>query len=120
MSKLRLDVEGRVRVLVLAAVALVVVVAVVGWSTRGAASNRVRSAVQSLFVDSATSARTAHVDNCQQIGAETGARIYLCDVTAKNCRRYFQFAVFRESVYGAVPVSAPSYALQHPCVPLHS
>lgn len=119
MAKLRLDV-GRVKRALLAALALVVVVLVVGWLTRGSTRDDVRNAVQSLFVDPATSTQTGHVDDCDQIGADTTARIYLCDVTAKNCRRYFQFAVFRESVYGAVPLSAPIFALRHPCVPIHS
>jgi|AmaraimetFIIA100_FD_contig_41_12242750_length_582_multi_4_in_0_out_0_2 hypothetical protein len=113
--------DGRVlRGLLPAALALLGVGLIVVWSANSSASDRADKAVQSLFVNPATSTRTARVDNCDQIGANPSARIYLCDVTAKGCSRYFQFAVFRESVYGAVPVSAPSIALRHPCIPIHS
>lgn len=109
-----------IRRLVPAALVLVGVVLLVSWFTSGSESDHARRAVQSLFVNPATSKRTAHVDSCDQIGANAGARIYLCDVTATNCTRFFQFDVYRESVYGAEPVSAPTIALRHPCIPIHS
>ncbi len=59
------------------------------------------------------------MQSCDQIGTRAAARIYLCDVTAKNCSRYFQIAFFRESE-SATPVWAPEVALQHPCTPIHS
>jgi hypothetical protein len=114
------DPGGVIRRLLPAALVLVGVVVTVCWLTSGSASDHARLAVQSLFVNPATSRRTAHVDSCDQIGANAEARIYLCDVTARNCTRFFQFVVYRESIYGATPVSAPAFALSHPCIPIHS
>ncbi len=104
----------------LAALVLFGLVVLLGWLTSGSASDQVRRTVQSLFVDPATSRQTAHVDTCDQIGANSEARIYLCNVTATNCSRFFQFAVYRESIFGATPLWAPTYALRHPCTPIHS
>jgi hypothetical protein len=87
--------------------------------TTGSPAGGVRDAAQALFVDPATSKATAHVDSCDQIGANRTARIYMCDVTAKDCSRFFQIAVYRNSPWAA-PVWAPSFALRHPCTPLHS
>ena len=107
------------RVLAVALVLLGVIV-IVSRLTSGSPGDHAREAVQQLFVNPATSTKTAHVDSCDQIGANAEARIYLCNVTAPNCTRFFQFAVYRESIYGATPVSAPTFALRHPCTPLHS
>ena len=104
----------------LTTLAVIGVVAIVGWLTNGQTSDQTRRAVQSWFVNPETSRRTARVDSCDQIGANTEARIYLCDVTAANCTRFFQFAVSREAAHGAIPVFAPTFALRHPCTPIHS
>lgn len=109
-----------IRRLLPAAFAVVCVVAIVSWLTTASTSDHARRAVQSWFVNPETSKRTAHVDSCNQIGANTEARIYLCNVTATNCTRFFQFAVYRESSYGATPLFAPTFAFRHPCTPLHS
>ena len=109
-----------IRRLLPAALVLVVAILIVNWFTSSSANDDARRAIQSLFVNPAASRQTAHVDSCDQIGANAQARIYLCDVTATNCTRFFQFAVYRESIYGAEPVSAPTFALSHPCIPIHS
>ena len=85
----------------------------------GSRVDHARDAAQALFVDPATSRETARVDSCNQIGATAAARIYMCDVTAKDCSRFFQIAVYRNSPW-ATPVWAPSFALRHPCTPIHS
>lgn len=91
------------------------------WLTSGtSSSDHARAAVQSLFVDPSTSRSTAHVQSCGQIGANVDARIYMCQVVTTSCMRFFQFAVYRDAVYGAAPVFAPTYALIHPCTPLHT
>ncbi len=79
-----------------------------------------RSATQTLFVNPATSKQTAHVKSCGQIGANFEARIYICNVVTTSCARFFQVAVYRNSVYGASPLFAPNYALLHPCTPIHT
>jgi hypothetical protein len=112
--------HGVIRWLLPAALVVVGVVVAINWSASGSASDHARRAVQSLFMDPATSRRTAHVDSCDQIRENAEERIYICDVTATNCARFFQFAVYRESSYGATPVSAPTFALLHPCTPIHS
>ena len=105
--------------LIPAAVGLVTAVLLVGRLTSGSAGDPVRRAAQALFVDPGTSRQTARVDTCDQIGTNPAARIYLCNVTAKSCNRFFQIAVFRKSLF-ATPVWAPSAALRHPCTPIHS
>ena len=120
MSRAAPAAGGVIRRLLPAALAVIGVVAIIGWLTNGQTSDHTRRAVQSWFVNPETSRRTARVDSCDQIGANTEARIYLCDVTAANCTRYFQFAVSREAAYGATPVSAPTYVLRHPCTPIHA
>ena len=120
MSRAAPAAGGVIRRLLPTTLVVVGVVAIVGWLTNGPNSDHTRRAVQSWFVNPETSKRTARVDSCDQIGANTEARIYLCDVTTASCRRYFQFAVYREAAYGATPVSAPTYALRHPCTPIHS
>jgi hypothetical protein len=102
-----------------AIVGLVAAVLLVVRLTAGPPGDHVRSAAQSLFVDPATSRPTAHVDSCDQIGSNPAARIYMCDVTAPDCSRYFQIAVFRKS-FSALPVWAPAVALRHPCTPIHA
>lgn len=102
-----------------AAVALAAVVLLVVRLTAGSPGNRVLGAAQALFVDPGTSRQTAHVESCDQIGANPAARIYMCDVTAKSCSRFFQIAVYRGSL-SAVPVWAPAFALRHPCTPIHA
>ena len=87
--------------------------------TSGPEADRARSAAQALFVDPGTSRQTAHVESCDQIGGNPAARIYMCDVTARDCSRYFQIAVYRKSL-SAIPVWAPAVALRHPCTPIHS
>jgi len=106
----------------LAAAALVVAgcVAIFGVLTGASPGEHARSAAQTLFVDPATSRQTAHVKSCGQIGANAEARIYICNVVATNCARFFQVAVYRDSIYGASPVFAPAYALLHPCTPIHT
>jgi hypothetical protein len=106
-------------VVIPAAVALVAIVLLAARLTAGSPVDHVRRAAQALFVDPATSRPTARVDSCNQIGANPSARIYLCNVTAKDCSRYFQIAVFRRSL-SAVPVWAPAVALRHPCTPIHA
>jgi hypothetical protein len=120
MGRVRSAGGGLAGGLLIAGLLAVVVAVVVGRARSGSASDQARSAVQSLFVNPATSRRTATVDSCDQIGESPGARIYLCDVTAPSCTRYFQFAVYRAPSYGAMPVTAPAFALQHPCIPLHT
>jgi hypothetical protein len=106
-------------VLIPAAIALTALVLLAARLTAGPPVDHVRSAAQALFVDPATSKPTAHVDSCNQIGSNPSARIYLCNVTAKDCSRYFQIAVFRKSPF-ATPVWAPAVALRHPCTPIHA
>ena len=101
------------------AVALVAVVLVVALVTSGPERDQARSAAQALFVDPGTSKQTARVESCDQIGGNPAARIYMCDVTAPECSRYFQIAVYRKSL-SAIPVWAPAVALRHPCTPIHS
>ena len=101
------------------AVALLGVVLLVALVTSGPEGDQARSAAQALFVDPGTSKQTAHVESCDQIGGNPAARIYMCDVTARDCSRYFQIAVYRKSL-SAIPVWAPAVALRHPCTPIHS
>ena len=101
------------------AVALVAVVLLVALVTSGPAGDQARSAAQALFVDPGTSKQTAHVESCDQIGGNPAARIYMCDVTAPDCSRYFQIAIFRKSL-SALPVWAPAVTLRHPCTPIHA
>jgi hypothetical protein len=107
------------RFAVWSAAAVVAAVGLLAW-TAGSPGDRVLAAVQPLFVDPATAQQTARVDSCDQIGSSTAARIYLCNVTARTCSRYFQFAVFKDPAYAAMPVWAPAVALRHPCTPIHS
>ena len=104
------------------AVALAACVAFLAvWLSSGStSSDHARTAVQSLFVNPATAKKTAQVQSCGQIGANIDARIYMCQVVTTSCMRFFQFAVYRDAVYGASPVFAPAYALMHPCTPLHT
>ena len=97
---------------------MAIVLLVVRLTSR-AAVDPVRRAAQELFVNPGTSRQTARVDSCDQISTNPTARIYLCNVTAKNCNRFFQIAVFRKSPF-ATPVWAPTAALRHPCTPIHS
>jgi hypothetical protein len=101
------------------AVALVAVVLLVALVTSGPTADPARNAAQALFVDPGTSKQTARVESCDQIGGNPAARIYMCDVTARDCSRYFQIAVYRKSL-SAIPVWAPAVALRHPCTPIHS
>ena len=101
------------------AVGLVAVVLLVALVTSGPAGDQARSAAQALFVDPGTSRQTARVESCDQIGGNPSARIYMCDVTARDCSRFFQIAVYRKSL-SAIPVWAPAVALRHPCTPIHS
>jgi len=106
--------------LVLAALVAAGVVALLRGLTGSSPSEHARAAVQTLFVNPTTSRRTARVQSCGQIGANFEARIYMCQVVATDCSRFFQFAVYRDAVYGATPVFAPAFALIHPCTPIHT
>src|SRR5579871_5164490 len=106
--------------IVLAALMAAGVIELLGRLTATSPSAHARTAVQTLFVNPTTSRPTARVQSCGQIGSNIEARIYMCQVVATTCSRFFQFAVYRDPVYGATPVFAPSFALIHPCTPIHT
>lgn len=104
----------------LAALVVAGSVAFLAWPTGGSATEQARNEIHSLFVNVINPARQAHVNACDQIGANREARIYLCEIETAGCTHLFRFAVDRGSTFGVTPVSASIFTLRHPCRPYHS
>src|SRR4051795_11456030 len=66
----------------------------VSWLRQDSPSTHARKVVQALFDGGST--RSARVERCTQIGADSEARIYRCRIDAQDCTRTFGFAVYRE------------------------